>query len=439
MKAGKELWRQIASVIASLQLDKRLVFSMDEFFVLLDNQGQRWTWYRAVADAPIPLSQSKTGFTSSVTVNAAGEVVMFDAIWEGATSTVHADVFHPKLTQHHRTGSHFQNATTFAVWAKNLAAHANQVKLQCGLDGVTPLLVIDQATQHGEYASLFPGWAIIHVPKCMTHIYQPCDQYVIANIRKYLVAAWRQDVIQASFANAPQEQAVKMCFPTSIPVLRKCKMELMCKAIDSLTVADIERSWDKTGLLRALFQQVPREPVLFDIIQQLEGGGVQEDVWQDAPQPQQPLQPQVQPQQPPQAEQQPQQPPQQQPQQPAQQQTAAGAPNSTGNLVQLISDQPQPQTALNASNGALVRVPRKRGRPTTEEARPKPNPNVPSILQQVKAAAARHPVREPIDSPPPTPIQNSNIVPIPPHPAETQVVEGPEETELEIVEAFDEA
>ncbi len=190
----------------------------------------------------------------------------------------------------------------------------------------------------------------------MTHIFQPCDQYIIANLRKYLIREWKADKIRA-FAQAPQEIAVPECFPTSIPVLRKCKITLLCRAIDALTVLDVQLSWEKTGLLRALFHQVPHEKPIFDCILSQVPGDLQENYWQDVPQPED-VQPSTGP---------------------------AAEP-----LVQVISATPQPllQGAPSvAQQNALVPAKRKRGRPRIYRPDPaKPIANQPSIRGFLKKA-----------------------------------------------------
>ena len=261
--AGTAFFARISAVVSGKKIDPRLLFNMDEFFVVLESMVRGWTWTRVVPGVPIAIAKSKLGFTAAVTVSAASEVVLLDIIWQGSTSAVHADVQHSVLFQHHRADSHFQDASTFAVWAGRLRQHVRlQQERDATLQDTIPVIVIDHAPQHGDYAQLFPGWIVCMVPKKMTHIFQPCDQHIIANLRAFTRGAWREFVTTV-FATHTVEGAVQAILTTSIPIMRNRKIEFLCRATDHLG-ASIEASWEITGLLRAFFQLAPKRAVVFD-------------------------------------------------------------------------------------------------------------------------------------------------------------------------------
>jgi len=143
---------------------------------------------------------------------------------------------------------------------------------------VTPVLLIDQATQHGNIDTLFPGWVLIRVPKCMTHIFQPCDQRIIACMRSFCTGAWRS-FMKLQFSQFSVEEAVERILHESTPMMRQRKIKFLLKALDQLSVECIVSSWEITGLLRAIFHENPTRAVIYDTIASQPGTDTHVDDW----------------------------------------------------------------------------------------------------------------------------------------------------------------
>ena len=211
-----------------ITLDTRLTFNMDEFFVQLD-ANRSWTWHRVVKGQPISISKLKLGFTASVCTSAAGEVVLVQIIWQGKTDAVHVDdLGDERIVQMHRDGSHFQNAETFKQWATEMVRRIGRIRERENIpEDVKAVMILDQAPQHGEVE--IPGWSeLIHlaIPKKMTHIFQPADSFIIANIKRWTKCAWR-GYLQQVFRDNTIAEAVKDTIVKSLPVLRARKFSFI--------------------------------------------------------------------------------------------------------------------------------------------------------------------------------------------------------------------
>ena len=171
------------------------LFNMDEFFCHLDEKNHRWTWIRAKKGKPIQIGSSRLGFTCSVLVSGDGKIHGAQFIWKGATNAVHAKVpeLDNRILQDHRTSSHFQDATTFEKWVQWFQGNLKEIRMEIGEIHATALLIIDQAKQHGDVRKLLQdhNCSVVDIPAKMTHVFQPCDQYIIANIKKHSTTAWR--------------------------------------------------------------------------------------------------------------------------------------------------------------------------------------------------------------------------------------------------------
>jgi hypothetical protein len=177
VKGGKQFFEQLSKHEG---LSPENVYNMDEFFVLLDEGGNRsWTWERVPAGERknVVVKDSKLGFTCSVLTSANGDVVLTQLIYKGKTERVHVGINHDDVLECHREDSHFQNAATWKEW---LEAFAGVLKKRGNHES---LLIIDAATQHSfcdtadQLRTL--NCSVVQVPPCQTHVFQPADQYVI--------------------------------------------------------------------------------------------------------------------------------------------------------------------------------------------------------------------------------------------------------------------
>ena len=248
------VFRQVLKNIKERRIiDKRLCFNMDEFFVQLDH-NRNWTWTRVVHGQPISISANKLGFTMSITTTAY-EVVLVQIIWRGKTSSVHVEAApHDIVHQMHREDSHFQNSDTFAQWSALLLNKISVIRERDQVpEDVTPVLILDQAPQHtGVNDARWRSLIHVAIPKKQTHIWQPADQWIIACFKKFLKGCWK-GYLQQVFRNNELNDAIKELLMTSLPVLRARKHAFILEALTRIQPDTLYSSWERTGILRELF------------------------------------------------------------------------------------------------------------------------------------------------------------------------------------------
>eukprot|EP00759_Apiculatamorpha_spiralis_P048728 PhF_6_TR44116/c1_g2_i4/m.67323 len=251
IQGANEFYGVLKSVAATKKVEKQWTFNMDEFFCSLSScgSGWKWTWHRADDERAVAVRQCKLGFTCSVLSNAAGEIVLLQTIWKGLTAQVHAAGTHQKIYQDHRPDSHFQNGDTFNRWVQRFL-----VVLENKPQDVTAVLIIDQAEQHKCETLSNAGVCCVAVPKKQTHIFQPADQFIIAGIKAGTTAAWNKWVQQLFTAN-DVEEAVKHLQISTLSSLRSQKFSFLGQAIDKISLEQVTRSWQITGILKALFDE----------------------------------------------------------------------------------------------------------------------------------------------------------------------------------------
>eukprot|EP00760_Papus_ankaliazontas_P007209 PhM_4_TR13305/c0_g1_i1/m.77158 len=111
------------------------------------------------------------------------------------------------------------------------------------------------------------GFTIVKVPKKQTHIFQPADQYIIANIKELACQAWG-NYVEDTFAKQDVDEAVQEISVTSLPVVRGLKLGFLIQAIERCTSATVLASWERCGILREMFCEVPQGTVVPDIYTQ---------------------------------------------------------------------------------------------------------------------------------------------------------------------------
>ena len=229
-------------------------YNMDEFFCLLNGTTRKWTWHRKSAKSTVPLRDVRVGFTMSATTCADGEVIALQMIWHGKTDAVHAKVpEHPRIWQDHQPTSHFQNAETFERWFKKFLPIA--VARRGGED--CPItLILDAAGQHSTESvkALMEQYnvVVVCIPPKMTHVFQPADQYVICNLKKYAKNAWFL-YVQALFRTFDFADAIKEMHSTSAEISRVKKHSFFAEALDKIGSSSVIASWAMSGILRECF------------------------------------------------------------------------------------------------------------------------------------------------------------------------------------------
>jgi hypothetical protein len=241
-----------------------LIFNMDEFFVQLE-QTSKWTWERVAVGEKcnIAIADNKVGFTSSVLTSMSGQLHLLQVIHKGKTAQVLVKAQHPRLVQHHRGESHFQDANTFRQWVSHFKTVVAKARAAAGLDPTEKaVLIIDAAAQHcieetqAELAKIHCD--VVQIPPKTTHVFQPADQFIIANVKavannKFL------EMYTAAYATQSAKAAFQHMNITKLPWLRERKVHCLMAALgdpgDAVPVVqeDIKRSWEVTCIPFEMF------------------------------------------------------------------------------------------------------------------------------------------------------------------------------------------
>ena len=119
------------------------------------------------------------------------------------------------------------------------------------------LFIYDHAPSHGtneEMHAILTQHHIVPVlvPAKCTHVFQPADMYIISNLKQAASAAWSRWV-EDQFAVLPLEQAAAGAENVGNATMKKVmKYRFLSEAIDGLAAATVVRSWQVTGICRAL-------------------------------------------------------------------------------------------------------------------------------------------------------------------------------------------
>ncbi|KAJ9456630.1 hypothetical protein DIPPA_05267 [Diplonema papillatum] len=209
-----------------------------------------------------------------------GTFHLLQMIWEGKTDGVHARVEneHAKIFQQHREGSHFQNRVTWKALLRKfetiVAPIREAVSQETGGDEMKKKvhLLIDHARQH-ELGNddVFPDWINVHmIPRSLTHVYQPADQFIIACIKKLAVKGYNDFVTETVSKYDPSVAAEVLAGKRAppgenggvapwgkLPYKRHVKYQCLAQDIDRLNRESIVYSWAASGVHRALGLQQP--------------------------------------------------------------------------------------------------------------------------------------------------------------------------------------
>jgi hypothetical protein len=128
------------------------------------------------------------------------------------------------------------------------------------------VLIVDAATQHSfdELRAKLAdhNCAVVKVPEKTTHVFQPADQYVIANFKKAVeegYGRWIESVIAPKGPKAGCADIVATL--NSVPKKRRVKVGLMVELLGNSRHPAVDigvlASWRKTCILREMFGTPP--------------------------------------------------------------------------------------------------------------------------------------------------------------------------------------
>ncbi len=277
--AGVEFYKTLSDLHEELDLDRRLVFNVDEWFFLL-TETNGWTYTRPRPKGQrhnVAVASDKLGFTSSAMTSACGAFHLLQIIWKGKTADVHAKVDEEKankrIVQMHRPESHFQCAETWRGFIDHFVSYVDPLRKSIAAElgrpteAVKVLLLVDAATVH-EYRPPVPWLLFAGIPPSMTHVYQPADQTIIATLKKKARASyakWLEDVVrQYEPTEAALILAGKKTPPADprtggapnwakLPFKKHVKYLCLSEAVNAISRETVLVSWAMTGILRAIW------------------------------------------------------------------------------------------------------------------------------------------------------------------------------------------
>ena len=163
--------------------------------------------------------------------------------------------------------THFVNATSWGRLVDRLIDFISHKRVVFGLSDDWSLVLVDSAPQHIltdviaqkalEQKVLFKT-----LPEGQTHVWQPCDMFAIATIKRKVDRLWDEEK-EHLWASLPNEEAVRQACISSAPVLKQQMHRFFSRALEYLTPEVVAMSWDASSLGIALFQQPPRIPTAF--------------------------------------------------------------------------------------------------------------------------------------------------------------------------------
>ena len=267
--------------------------ALDEFGVLLAGDNKNGP---GIHVAPIPIRQTKEAFSCGVLTNADGMLLNLQVFFIGCPFVVIAAhlVWENRTSPCDRPNPTLDVARSSSSWSLPKRRHLSSmawkvhrhrewswVNLRNGLFWsstrlnfalVSCFLCVVQATQHVGLDTLQAHNIVaVDVPKKMTHIFQPADQYVIAGIKSLVNQAWCS-YVESLFST---EEAIAHMLVSNKPGLRAKMYGFLADAIAALSESSILASWEVTGILRAVWNAVPGCPCTLDVISMSETGMAQ--------------------------------------------------------------------------------------------------------------------------------------------------------------------
>ena len=133
------------------------------------------------------------------------------------------------------------------------------------------LLIIDEATQHSGTDEILLGSScyVVRIPKKMTHVFQPADQFVISGLKQRAIQLYNDDVSRI-FARSDLNSAISNVICTSRTLCREKKVSYIVQAMQELPQAQIMASWEITEIPVVLFGSKKNRPSRLDAYKHLQ-------------------------------------------------------------------------------------------------------------------------------------------------------------------------
>eukprot|EP01012_Entosiphon_sulcatum_P010238 TRINITY_DN15943_c0_g1_i2.p1 TRINITY_DN15943_c0_g1~~TRINITY_DN15943_c0_g1_i2.p1 ORF type:complete len:141 (-),score=19.75 TRINITY_DN15943_c0_g1_i2:448-870(-) len=126
------------------------------------------------------------------------------------------------------------------------------------MDDQTAVLILDHAPQHTQDAlEVLRKERIEVIFSDMTHVFQPADQFVIAGLKALVSVAW-DTYVEKTFQELECEEAVAEIICDNKPKIREQMFTFLADALGRLPDSAVLRSWDATGICRAVWGDVPK-------------------------------------------------------------------------------------------------------------------------------------------------------------------------------------
>lgn len=112
----------------------------------------------------------------------------------------------------------------------DLIKHVNDVRSRLPPSADSrALLVRDAAPQHADDGQLDDnGVRVVVIPKNMTHVFQPADQFVIASIKALTQVAW-DNWVEEVFSRNSNDTAIAQLTISNLPTVRKRKFAFLAE------------------------------------------------------------------------------------------------------------------------------------------------------------------------------------------------------------------
>lgn len=110
-----------------------------------------------------------------------------------------------------------------------LIQHVASIRASFPGETTQALLISDAAPQHSDVGTLEAnGIRVVVIPKNMTHVFQPADQFVIAGLKAQTQVAW-DNWVENIFAQNSTDQAIAELTVSHMPTVRKRKYALVAE------------------------------------------------------------------------------------------------------------------------------------------------------------------------------------------------------------------
>ena len=268
------------------------------FFFNLDETGVRFmpmkdrTWApEGAAQVDISNMGDKRLFTCVPVVDATGNLVYTQVIWQGKTdaSCPKADIQaqHKDVLAHTRSTTHWSTPTTMELLVDNLwNGYVKPKMIELGLDLMQTRWCItwDVYTSHRDHGLLarlqtkYPTLLILFIPASCTSALQPLDigfNFDFKAIITALACAWLSLQVSTQLENGTEPEAVTVPHKKTELVEPFCSwLAAACRKMKTPEKkSGTVRAWEKSGMTIAWEHGSQRRQELFEEAKKLDAGG----------------------------------------------------------------------------------------------------------------------------------------------------------------------